>query len=72
MSARKSIARAKASFIFHPPDRLPIACFWRSSLKPTDASVSIMSSWVARMRLSEMMNSRTEVSSSLPSMSCST
>lgn len=72
MSALNSMARASASFIFHPPDKLPMACACLSSLNPTEPRVSTISASLAWMRVSDKMKESTEVSASVPSMSCST
>jgi hypothetical protein len=56
MSALNNMALAKASFIFQPPDKLPMALIWLSLVNPTDARVSMHSASDARIRGSETMN----------------
>mmetsp|Transcript_33773 Transcript_33773/g.85514 ORF Transcript_33773/g.85514 Transcript_33773/m.85514 type:complete len:104 (+) Transcript_33773:2143-2454(+) len=51
MSACSSMARASASFIFQPPDRLVISRLLSSSVKPTlvsAASISLSGRWFSR------------------------
>ena len=44
MSARVSIARARASFIFHPPDSEVTPAFCMLSVKPTEERTRMTSS----------------------------
>lgn len=72
MSASKRMALARASFIFHPPERDPMAASWRSRVKPTVSRTTRHSASVLRIRLSLRTNETMEFSVSSPSTSCST
>ena len=76
MSAFMSMARARASFIFQPPESEATAEACISSVKPTDDKTRATSSRpgavVASTASSLTMKSTTGVSASEESMSCST
>ena len=68
----KRIARARANFIFHPPESDPIADSCRSGVNPTVSRTVRHSASVLRIRLSLRTNETIEFSVSSPSTSCST
>jgi hypothetical protein len=68
----KRIALARASFIFHPPERDPMAASCLAPVNPTDSRTSRHSASLLRIRLSLRTNDTIEFSVSSPSTSCST